>query len=90
MTAVDERLNGVEDDPPPMSEAEIAREMRLRPEPPRVTRVSRKVLVGGGAVVALGLGGALIVALHSKDAKPPPQGTSDPFPRGSHRLLKTL
>lgn len=70
MSEVDERLNGVENEPPPMSEAEIAREMRLRPEPPRVTRVSRKVLIGGGAVVAIGLGGALIAALHSKDAKP--------------------
>ena len=67
---VDERPDGLENEPPPMSEAEIAREMRLRPEPPRVTRVSRKVLIGGGAVAALGLGGALIVALHSKDAKP--------------------
>lgn len=73
MSGVDERSDGLEDEPPPMSEAEIAREMRLRPEPPRVTRVSRKVLIGGGAVVALGLGGALIVALHSKDAKPPAQ-----------------
>ena len=73
MTAIDERSESVEDEPAPMSEAEIAREMRLRPEPPRVTRVSRKVLIGGGAVVALGLGGALIAALQSKDAKPPAQ-----------------
>ncbi len=70
MSELDERLNALDDEPPPMSEAEIAREMRLRPEPPRVTRVSRKVLIGGGAVVALGLGGTLIVALHGKDAKP--------------------
>ena len=73
MSEGDDQPNRVEDEPPPMSEAEIAREMRLRPEPPRVTRVSRKVLIGAGAVVALGLGGALIVALHSKDAKPPAQ-----------------
>ena len=70
MTGVDDQPVEVDNEPPPMSEAEIVREMRLRPEPPRVTRVSRKVLVGGGAVVALGLGGALIVALHGKDAKP--------------------
>lgn len=73
MIGADERSDGLEDEPPPLSESEIAREMRLRPEPPRVTRVSRKVLIGGGAVVALGLGGALIVALQSKDAKPPAQ-----------------
>ena len=73
MREVDHQSVGVNEEPPLMSEAEIAREMRLRPELPRVTRVSRKVLVGGGAVVALGLGGALIVALHPKDAKPASQ-----------------
>lgn len=71
MSRLDDQPDGLEDEPQPMSEAEIAREMRLRPEPPRVTRVSRKVLIGAGAVVALGLGGALIVALQSKYAKPP-------------------
>jgi type IV secretory pathway VirB10-like protein len=37
--------------------------MRLRPEPPRVTRLSRKVLAGLGIVTGLGVGGALIYAL---------------------------
>lgn len=37
--------------------------MRLRPEPPRVTRLSRKVLAGVGVVTGLGIGGALIYAL---------------------------
>lgn len=37
--------------------------MRLRPEPPRVTRLSRKVLAGVGIVTGLGIGGALIYAL---------------------------
>ena len=37
--------------------------MRLRPEPPRVTRLSRKVLAGLGLVAGLGIGGALIYAL---------------------------
>lgn len=37
--------------------------MRLRPEPPRVTRLSRKVLAGVGIVSGLGIGGALIYAL---------------------------
>ena len=37
--------------------------MRLRAEPPRVTRLSRKMLAGVGAVALLGIGGALIYAL---------------------------
>ncbi len=36
-------------------------------EPPRVTRLSRKVLAGLGAVLLLGIGGALIYALQSPD-----------------------
>ena len=41
--------------------------MRLRAEPPRVTRLSRKMLVGAGAVALLGIGGALIYALQTRD-----------------------
>jgi type IV secretion system protein VirB10 len=41
--------------------------MRLRGEPPRVTRLSRKVLAGIGFVAALGVGGALIYALQTRD-----------------------
>ncbi|QIB32958.1 TrbI/VirB10 family protein [Ancylobacter pratisalsi] len=41
--------------------------MRLRPKPPRVTRLSRKVLAGAGLVVSLGIGGALIYALQGRD-----------------------
>ncbi|MBS0475443.1 TraB/TrbI/VirB10 family type IV secretion system protein [Sphingomonas sp. YL-JM2C] len=37
--------------------------MRLRPEPPRVTRLSRKVLAALGVTAGLGIGGALIYAL---------------------------
>ncbi|MBZ9671821.1 TrbI/VirB10 family protein [Mesorhizobium sp. ES1-3] len=37
--------------------------MRLRADPPRVTRLSRKMLAGIGFVASLGLGGALIYAL---------------------------
>ncbi|WP_287002809.1 TrbI/VirB10 family protein [Sphingobium sp.] len=39
--------------------------MRLRPAPPRVTRLSRKMLVGVGIVASLGIGGALIYALQT-------------------------
>jgi type IV secretion system protein VirB10 len=41
--------------------------MRLRPEPPRVTRLSRKVLAGLGLVASLGVGGALIYALQTRN-----------------------
>jgi type IV secretion system protein VirB10 len=44
--------------------------MRLRAEPPRVTRLSRKVLAGVGAAVLLGIGGALIYALQARDPGP--------------------
>lgn len=45
--------------------------MRLRPEPPRVTRLSRKVLAGIGIVAGAGIGGALIYALQAQhDGKP--------------------
>lgn len=41
--------------------------MRLRAEPPRVTRLSRRVLAGLGLVASLGIGGALIYALQTRD-----------------------
>ena len=41
--------------------------MRLRAETPRVTRISRKVLMGAGVVAGLGIGGALIYALQGVD-----------------------
>lgn len=44
--------------------------MRLRGEPPRVTRLSRKALAGIGLVASIGLGGALIYALQTHDAGP--------------------
>ena len=62
--------DGIEADrerPPPGPD--VARELRLRSEPPRVTRLSRKVLIGVGAVTAAGLGGALVLALQTKDGK---------------------
>ncbi|MBN9149706.1 MULTISPECIES: TrbI/VirB10 family protein [unclassified Nitrobacter] len=45
-----------------------ARPMRLRAEPPRVTRLSRKVLAGIGAVALVGIGGSLIYALQTRNA----------------------
>nr|WP_255696669.1 TrbI/VirB10 family protein [Sandaracinobacteroides sayramensis] len=45
--------------------------MRLRAEPPRVTRLSRKVLAGIGLVASVGLGGALVYALQTRDGGRP-------------------
>ncbi|MER9442226.1 TrbI/VirB10 family protein [Mesorhizobium sp. M0340] len=44
--------------------------MQLRAEPPRVTRLSRKVLAGISLVGSLGLGGALIYALQTSETDP--------------------
>lgn len=49
------------------NETSAAAPMRLRAEPPRVTRLSRKVLAGIGVVASLGVGGALIYALQTRD-----------------------
>ena len=46
--------------------------MRLRADPPRVTRLSRKVLASIGFVASLGIGGALVYAL--QDAGKTEQG----------------
>jgi len=45
--------------------------MRLRPEPPRVTRLSRKMLAGLGLIAGVGLGGALIYAMQTRNAGKP-------------------
>ena len=34
----------------PEHDRELAAQLRLRPEPPRVTRLSRRILIGLGAV----------------------------------------
>lgn len=55
-----------ENDSQPLT-GEPAAPMRLRPEPPRVTRLSRKMLAGLGLVASLGVGGALIYALQTRN-----------------------
>jgi len=50
-----------------MSDTETnAAPMRLRAEPPRVTRLSRKVLASAAAVALVGIGGTLIYALQTR------------------------
>jgi len=55
-----------DDDAKPLTGEPVA-PMRLRAEPPRVTRLSRKVLIGLGLVASTGIGGALIYALQTRD-----------------------
>ena len=54
-----------DDDARPLTGEPIA-SMRLRPEPPRVTRLSRKVLAGLGLAASVGVGGALVYALQTR------------------------
>lgn len=60
-----------QEDPHIAVQKEIAAEMRLRPDPPRVVRLSRRVLGAGAAFVALAIGGMLIVALQSRERSAP-------------------
>lgn len=65
MSDTDNDMTEQEHPSPPA--ADSAAPMRLRAEPPRVTRLSRKVLASIGLVVSLGIGGALIYALQTRD-----------------------
>ncbi|MDT7531439.1 MULTISPECIES: TrbI/VirB10 family protein [Sphingomonadales] len=47
--------------------------MRLRADAPRVTRLSRKVLAGLGLVASLGIGGALVYALQTRNGGRAPE-----------------
>jgi type IV secretion system protein VirB10 len=60
----DERETGP--GPEPRSEADIATELRLRPDPPRVMRLSRRALAVLVAAGGLGLAAILIVALQDR------------------------
>lgn len=55
------------------SAPEAAAPMRLRAEAPRVTRLSRKVLAGLGLVASLGLGGAVVYALQTRNGGRAPE-----------------
>ena len=62
-----------EEDEAPLtgSAGDAAAPMRLRADAPRVTRLSRKVLAGIGLVASVGIGGALIYALQTRDGGRP-------------------
>ena len=65
---------------------ELAAQLRLRPERPPVTRLSRRILIALGALAALAISGALTwglyqgqrqtpsTELYNTDNKPPPEG----------------
>ena len=57
--------------PSQVPHGDVASPMRLRGDPPRVTRLSRKVLGGLALVTSLGLSGALIYALQTRDGRKP-------------------
>jgi type IV secretory pathway VirB10-like protein len=54
---------------PPQTQDEQSSSFRLRAEPPRVTRLSRKVLAGGSAVALLVIGGAVLWSLQSNRSR---------------------
>jgi type IV secretion system protein VirB10 len=64
--------------------------MRLRAETPRVTRLSRKVLAGLGLVASLGLGGALVYALQTRNGGKPPEELYSTENRSTADGLQTL
>ena len=53
---------------PPSPAPVVPPDLRLRGERPRVTRLSRRVLIGLGAVSALAVAGALGYALQTRNA----------------------
>lgn len=65
MPEVPPRPEAEEDAGRPLTGEPVA-PMRLRPEPPRVTRLSRKVLASLGLIASIGVGSALIYALQTR------------------------
>jgi type IV secretion system protein TrbI len=61
-------------EPKPGRAGDLATELRLRPERPPVTRLSRKVLMGLVVIAAVTVSGALIWALYQGRAKPTGSG----------------
>ena len=72
----------------PEHDRELAAQLRLRPEPPRVTRLSRRILIGLGAFAALAISSALMWPVRSirrrvSAACPGPISTIESPGRGS-------
>lgn len=60
---------------PPALETETS-SFRLRPERPHVTRLSRKALIGGTALVLILLTAAVFLALQTREKRLPPRTNS--------------
>ncbi|WP_027528511.1 TrbI/VirB10 family protein [Bradyrhizobium sp. Ec3.3] len=56
---------------PPQAQDDASRAFQLRPERPGVTRISRRVLIGGTALVLALISGAVFVALQSSKKRAP-------------------
>ena len=54
---------------PPKAERELAADLRLHPQRPPVTRLSRKVLIGLAGVAIIAVLGAVMWALDSRRSK---------------------
>lgn len=67
MTGTENQQRDDRPEEPPRSEQDIARELRLRPDPPRVMRLSRKAITVLVVAGGLGIGTILIVALQGSD-----------------------
>lgn len=76
MTRTEDQQQNERTDDPPRSEQDIAKELRLRPDPPRVMRLSRKAITVLAVAGGLGIGAILIVALQGSD---PGDGPSELF-----------
>lgn len=87
--SVPEPEPAAEDDARPLT-GERAAAMRLRPEPPHVTRLSRKVLAGLGLVASVGIGGALIYALQIQNGGKPNEELYSTDNRATPDGLNTL
>ncbi|MCK1345138.1 TrbI/VirB10 family protein [Bradyrhizobium sp. CW11] len=69
---------------PPQTPEEHSVSFRLRAEPPRVTRLSRKVLAGGSAVALLVIGGTVLWSLQSNS--PRSHATDELYSTDHHNL----
>src|SRR5262245_38269213 len=56
---------------PPQAQDDASKAFQLRPERPGVTRISRRVLIGGTALVLALVSGAVFVALQSSKKRAP-------------------
>lgn len=76
MTGTENQQQDDRPEEPSRTEQVIAKELRLRPDPPRVMRLSRKAITVLAVAGGLGIGAILIVALQGSD---PGDGPSELF-----------